>query len=159
VLVIVLPSSLVRLRRAVRGRRRATALALSLAALALGAAAALPQPAAAGVSVRSYRGLGTWVDMYDAKAWDDPAAAVKDMDGHHVRTLFLETSNYHWPSALNRPSDMGALIEECHAHGIKVVAWYLPGFSDPSKDYKRTMAAIRYRSAAGQKFDSFALDI
>ena len=154
----VLPSSLVRLRRALHGRRRATALALSLAVLALGAAA-LPQAAAAGASVRSYRGLGTWVDMYDAKAWDNPAAAVKDMDGHGVRTLFLETSNYHWPSALNRPSDMGSLIEECHAHGIKVVAWYLPGFSDPSKDYKRPMAAIRYRSAAGQKFDSFALDI
>ena len=54
---------------------------------------------------------------------------------------------------------MGALIEQCHARGIKVVAWYLPGFSDPSKDYKRSMAAIGFRSAAGQKFDSFTLDI
>lgn len=127
--------------------------------LFLGAAAALPQAAAASAPIGSYRGLGSWVDMYDAKAWDHPATAVKDMDAHGVRTLYLETANYHWPSALNRPADMGALIEEAHARGIKVVAWYLPGFKDPAKDYKRSMAAINFRSAAGQKFDSFTLDI
>ena len=46
--------------------------------------------------VRSYRGLGTWVDLYDAKAWDHPASAVSDMRAHGVRTLYLETSNYRW---------------------------------------------------------------
>ena len=127
--------------------------------VAFGAAAALPQAAAASAPVIAYRGLGTWVDMYDTRAWDDPAAAVADMQRHGVRTLFLETSNYHWPSALNRPKAMGALIEAAHARGLRVVAWYLPGFNDPSKDYKRSMAAIDYRSATGQKFDSFSLDI
>jgi hypothetical protein len=147
-------------RRASARRRPPAAVLLVLAfALILGAAAALPQAAAASAPVRCYRGLGTWVDMYDAKAWDDPAAAVKDMDAHGVGTLYLETANYHWPSALNRPAALGALIEQAHARGIKVVAWYLPGFKDLSKDYKRSMAAIRFRSAAGQKFDSFTLDI
>jgi len=150
-------------RRAGAGRRRAyaaPALLVLAFALALGAAAALPQAAAAASApVVSYRGLGTWVDMYDARAWNDPAAAVKDMERHGVHTLFVETSNYHWPSALNKPAALGALIEQAHAHGLKVVAWYLPGFSDPTKDYKRSMAAIGFRSAAGQKFDSFTLDI
>ena len=127
--------------------------------VALGASAALPQAAAASAPIVAYRGLGTWVDMYDARAWDDPAAAIADMQGHGVRTLFLETSNYGWPSALNRPDAMSALIEAAHARGLRVVAWYLPGFKDPSKDYKRSLAAIDYRSAAGQKFDSFSLDI
>ena len=143
------------------GRRPASvapALFVLAFVLILGAAAALPQ-AAAAASIGSYRGLGTWVDLYDAKAWDDPAAAVKDMDSHGVRTLYLETANYHWPSTLNRPAALGALIEQAHARGIKVVAWYLPGFKDPSKDYKRSMAAIKFRSASGQKFDSFTLDI
>jgi hypothetical protein len=58
-----------------------------------------------------------------------------------------------------RRSDAGRLIEEAHARGIKVVAWYLPGFSDPGRDYRRSLAAIRFRSAAGQRFDSVALDI
>jgi hypothetical protein len=143
-------------------RRASTAPALVVLAfaLALAAVAALPQAAAAASApIVSYRGLGTWVDMYDARAWNDPAAAVKDMEGHGVRTLYVETSNYHWPSALNKPAALGALLEQAHARGLKVVAWYLPGFSDPTKDYKRAMAAVDFRSAAGQKFDSFTLDI
>ena len=128
-------------------------------ALLVGAAAALPQAAAASAPIRCYRGLGTWVDLYDVRAWDDPAAAVEDMEAHGVRTLYLETSNYHWPSALNRPAAMSSLIEQAHASGMQVVAWYLPGFSDPAKDYRRSRAAIDFRSVAGQKFDSFTLDI
>ena len=65
-------------------------LVLVLALLVtFGAAAALPQAAAASAPIVAYRGLGTWVDMYDARAWDDPAAAIADMQGHGVRTLFL----------------------------------------------------------------------
>ncbi len=137
------------------------ALLTALACLtALGVAAALPQAAsAASAPIFCYRGLGTWVDLYDAAAWNDPAAAVKDMQAHGVRTLYLETANYHWPTALNKPAAMGALLEEAHAHGIKVVAWYLPGFSDPTKDWKRTRAALDFRSAGGHRFDSFTLDI
>ncbi len=129
-------------------------------AFALGPAAAL-QPAAASAPVRSYRGLGTWVDMYDARAWDDPGAALGDMAARGVRTLYLETANYHLPtdSSMFRRAAAGSLIEEAHARGIKVVAWYLPGFKDPARDYRRSMAAIRYRTPAGQRFDAFALDI
>ena len=94
------------------------------------AAGALPHvAAAAGPSLNAYRGLGIWVDMYDAAAWTDPAGAVKDMASHHVRTLYIETANYHWPTAINKPPAMNAIIRQCHARGIKVVAWYLPGFT------------------------------
>jgi hypothetical protein len=122
-------------------------------------AAVRPQAAAATPHIMMYRGLGTWVDMYDARAWDDPAAAAQDMLSHGVRTLYLETSNYHWSTAINRPAAVNGLIRECHARDIKVVAWYLPGFTKPSLDYARSMAAVRYRTPDGQKFDSFALDI
>jgi hypothetical protein len=138
-------------------------LAAVVCLAALGAAAALPQAAdAASAPIFCYRGLGTWVDMYDAHAWDNPTAAVKDMKAHGVRTLYLETANYHNPSGsatMFRPADAGRLIEAAHAQGIKVVAWYLPGFSDPTKDWRRTKAALDFRSAGGQKFDSFTLDI
>ena len=30
-------------------------------------------------SVDAYRGLASWVDIYDTRAWRDPAAAVSDM--------------------------------------------------------------------------------
>lgn len=136
-------------------------LLLLVIALGLLGAAARPQ-AAAAAPVNCYRGLGTWVDMWDAKAYDNPGAAIKDMKAHGVRTLYLETANYHMPSGsatIYRPADVARLIEEAHARGIKVVAWYLPGFKDLAKDYRRSMAAIRFRTPSGQRFDSFTLDI
>jgi hypothetical protein len=134
-------------------------LSVFACALALGAAVAAPRAHAATAPLFCYRGLGTWVDMYDGHAWDDPVAAVEDMRAHGAHTLYLETSNYHWPSALNRPNAMGALIEAAHAQGMKVVAWYLPGFTDLAKDWKRTEAALDFRTVNGQSFDSFTLDI
>src|SRR5665647_656241 len=122
---------------------------------------AMSLTAAGSASVTAYRGLGTWVDMYDPRAWNDPAAAVKDMASHDVRTLYMETANYHNPQSASmfQPAAMSASIQQCHALKIKIVAWYLPGFKDLDKDYKRSMAAIKYRTPDGQKFDSFALDI
>jgi hypothetical protein len=140
-------------------RRRLTPLLIVAATLAVLAAAAVLPRAAAGAPLNAYRGLGIWVDLYDAAAWNDPAGAARDMAAHHVRTLYIETANYHWPTAINRPATMNAVIRRCHARGIKVVAWYLPGFKDLTKDYRRSMAAIAYRTPDGQKFDSFALDI
>jgi len=128
----------------------------------LAMAAARPQVAAAGSApVTAYRGLGIWVDLYDASAWNDPAAAVADMALHGVRTLYIETANYHYPvtAPLFKPTAMAVFIQECHARKMKVVAWYLPGFTDLDKDYTRSMAAIEFRTSDGQKFDSFALDI
>lgn len=126
-------------------------------------AAARPQAAAAKPRIIMYRGLGAWVDMYDAKAWADPVAAVADMASHGVRTLYLETANFHYPktaSMFTRGKVTAAdFISACHAKGIKIVAWYLPSFADPAKDYTRSVAAIDYRTPDGQKFDSFALDI
>ena len=132
--------------------------------IGLASAALAPPPASAAAgsaSIAAYRGLGTWVDMYDASAWNDPAAAVEDMASHGVRTLFVETANYHNPqsASLFKPAALAVFIQQCHARQIKIVAWYLPGFKDLDKDYERSMAAIDYRTPDGQKFDSFALDI
>ena len=129
--------------------------------LLFGLALAPPSASAAAASITAYRGLGTWVDLYDSAAWNDPAAAVKDMASHGVRTLFIETANYHNPpsASLFKPAALAVFIKECHARQMKIVAWYLPSFKDLDKDYERTMAAIDFRTSDGQKFDSFALDI
>ncbi len=142
--------------------------------VAFGAAAALPQAAAAlprgsapSAPVGSYRGLGTWFDMYDyTSGWKNPAAAATKlaagMKERGVVTLFIETANYHLPEGsetVYRRDALGPIIEQCHAQGIKVVAWYLPGFTNVAKDWARIKGAIDFRSAGGQKFDSFTLDI
>jgi len=122
-------------------------------------AAVAASPASAGRSINAYRGLGTWIDIYDPSLWADPAATVADAARHRVRTLYVETANYHSPDALFQPDDMGTLIEAAHARGMKVVAWYLPGFANIKKDLGRSLAAIRFTTANGHAFDSFCLDI
>jgi hypothetical protein len=118
----------------------------------------------AGASVSSrqpvaYAGLGTWVDIYATTTWANPQRAVAAMARDGVRTLYLQTGNYSQPVALVRPHTLGRFIDAAHAAGIRVVAWYLPSFDNPVQDARRALAAIRFRSPSGERFDSFALDI
>lgn len=123
------------------------------------AAAVESTTAPSGPSLDAYRGLATWVDIYDERAWNDPAAAVSDMVSHGVRTLFIETGNSGAATAIFKPEALQTFIRETHAHGMRVVAWYLPDLRRSSVDYDRVAQAIAYRTADGQRFDSFALDI
>lgn len=76
-----------------------------------------------------------------------------------ARTLYLQTGNYEQRTDLVRPRALGRFIDAAHAAGMRVVAWYLPSFLYPAEDARRALAAIRFRSAKGERFDSFALDI
>jgi hypothetical protein len=114
---------------------------------------------AATRTIAAYRGLGSWVDIYDAKAWKDPAAAVADMAANGVRTIYIETANSHSTSAFNHPVQIEQFIQEAHAHGMSIVAWYLPYLKSEALDLGRVTQAIQFRTADGQSFDSFALDI
>jgi hypothetical protein len=129
---------------------------MRLAALVLLAAAALALSSAAGSAPRKvpaidvYRGLATWVDIYDTKAWRNPEAAIRGMKARRVRTLFIETANYRQSVDLVRPALMDRFLDGAHALGLKVVAWYLPSFAKPKRDLRRALAAIRFRSSTGQ---------
>ncbi|HEX2266735.1 MAG TPA: hypothetical protein VHI97_00855 [Actinomycetota bacterium] len=109
--------------------------------------------------LRPYKGLGAWVDVYDPKVWRHAADAVRQMDAHGVQTLFLETSSWRIRDAIYRPKTVNVFITEAHRRGMQVVAWYVPDFRDLKRDFRRSMAAIKFRTPNGQKFDSFALDI
>jgi hypothetical protein len=106
-----------------------------------------------------YRGLGTWVDVYDPSQWNQPEAAVASMAANGARTLFLETSNYAGAQDVFRPDRVSRFIDAAHAHGMRIVAWYVPSYVSLAHDLRRSLAALRFRSAHGGRFDSFALDI
>ncbi len=110
----------------------------------------------ASPSLVPYAGLGTWLDIYATSYWDNPAREVAAMAHDGVRTLYLQTGNYSQQA--NR-AELGRFVDAAHAHGIRIVAWYLPSFANPRQDARRSLAAIRFRSAQGERFDSFALDI
>jgi hypothetical protein len=126
-----------------------TVLAAMLVAPAAGAHESAP-------SLAPYAGLGTWLDIYATSYWDNPGQEVAAMERDGVKTLYLQTGNYGQQA--NR-SELGGFIDAAHAHGLRVVAWYLPSFANPEQDASRSLQAIRFRSARGERFDSFALDI
>lgn len=107
----------------------------------------------------AYAGLGTWVDIYATASWAHPRQEVAAMARDGVGTLYLQTGNYEQRVNLVRRRALGLYVDAAHAAGMRVVAWYLPSFADPAQDTRRALAAIRFRSARGERFDAFALDI
>lgn len=118
---------------------------------------ATADPASLGRS--PYGGLGTWIDIYDAEAWEDPEAAVLAMRDRGVRTVFLQTSNFSRGRPFVHSEGVIRFLDAAAEQDVDVVAWYLPGFRDLGTDLKRALAAIRLQTPAGNRFDSFALDI
>jgi hypothetical protein len=106
-----------------------------------------------------YAGLGTWLDIYGTAAWGDPEQEVTAMARDGIRTLYLQTGNYQQSVDVVRRQAVGRFLDAAHADGMQVVAWYLPSFADPAQDARRALAAIRFRSSSGERFDAFALDI
>ena len=142
------------------GSKRLGARVLLVAAV-LVAVLVAPASGASGASRHPspYGGLGTWLDLYATSFWAHPQQEVAAMARHGVRTLYLQTGNYEQPTDLVRPQALGHFIDAAHAAGMRVVAWYLPSFLYPAQDTRSALAAIRFRSAKGERFDSFALDI
>jgi hypothetical protein len=134
----------------------------SFCRLLVAAAALITPTTGASVSQRqgtAYAGLGTWLDIYATSAWAQPQREVAAMARDGVRTLYLQTGNYEQHVDLVRPRALGRFVDAAHAAGLRVVAWYLPSFLSPAQDARRALAAIRFRSAHGERFDGFALDI
>jgi hypothetical protein len=132
-----------------------------LLAAALSALLVTPAAGASGraQSRAAYAGLGTWLDIYATPSWVNPKREVAAMARVGVRTIYLQTGNYEQRVDLVRPRALGRFVDAAHAAGLRVVAWYLPSFANPVQDARRALAAIRFRSASGQRFDAFALDI
>ena len=122
---------------------------------AVGAGAAESRPA--GLDV--YRGLGSWVDIYDVAALADPEGTVAAMVDRGVRTLYIETSNFKRRRTFVHREALERFVDAAHERGLAVVAWYLPGFTRPDVDLRRSLLAIGFRTSSGERFDSFALDI
>jgi len=141
----------------ISSRSRLLHLAL---ALAVGLLLTPAAPAAARKPHRApFRGLGAWVDIFDDALWNYPEGAVAELQLQGVRTLYLETCNYNCKEPLHRTPNMERFIHAAHAAGIRVVAWYLPGFDNVHRDLTYAKAAINFRTTLGQEFDGFGLDI
>jgi hypothetical protein len=95
------------------------------------------------------RGLATWVDMYDWSAsftGGNPRLGPSSVDAMAVRGVQVLEIQASASSGATDVLEEGLLrqwIDRAHAHGIRVVAWYLPTLVDPAGDVRRLVAVSR----------------
>jgi hypothetical protein len=126
---------------------------LAIRGIVLALSAAAPATAAAMGSeyaTAAYRGLAAWIDIYDHGPWERPERTVRSLARRGVGTLFVQTSNYRQRQALHRPAVLSRLLAAADREGVQTVAWYLPGFDRPRRDWRRVKAGVSYVNSAGQ---------
>lgn len=124
--------------------------------------------AAGDPDLSAFRGLGTWVDVYDyvpgfqSDGGPPPVnvASVDDMADLGVQTLYLQAAQAddRIRGATVDPGLLGRFLRRAHDVGLDVVAWYLPRFDDLRADLRRIRALATFRSR-GERFDGIALDV
>ncbi|MEA2535453.1 MAG: hypothetical protein QOJ93_3264, partial [Actinomycetota bacterium] len=89
----------------------------------------------------AYRGLGAWIDWFDyGHPWSqDPASVVDQLAQRGVRTLFLQTGLWSQGPDILYPAGVDSFLDHAHARGIRVVGWYLPGFTDIDHDIRASL--------------------
>ena len=142
---------------------RALALAVVVAALVAGSAVESPggraAPARSAPSADVFRGLGTWVDVYDTTLYRTPNLVASRLAARGVTTAWIETANDRSKTDVVDPVGLGTLVDALHARGIEVVGWYLPGHDDHARDLRRARALLSFRTPQGGAFDGIALDV
>ncbi|HEX2039838.1 MAG TPA: hypothetical protein VHF47_08930 [Acidimicrobiales bacterium] len=130
------------------------------APVAAAAAPARLQPPAVPTSLEPYRGLGTWVDVYDwtnSYTGGKPAVGPADVDRMAdlgVQTLYLQASKWDSPTDVTDGDLLVPILERAEQRGIRLVVWYLPTLTDPARDLQRLVAI-----AALPHVDGVAVDI
>ena len=88
-----------------------------------------------------------------------PEATAARIASRGVKTVWAETANYRASADVVQQARLGRFVEALHGHGIRVVAWYLPGHLNHGLDLRRARAMLSFRTPSGQAFDGIALNI
>jgi hypothetical protein len=107
----------------------------------------------------SYKGLGSWIDVFNSWVWAHPWRTVKKMDKRGVETIYLQTATHGSDDAVVYRDATRAFLMAAHRRDMRVVGWYVPSFTRPQRDFRRSREGMLFRTKAGDRFDSFALDI
>ncbi|HWC15090.1 MAG TPA: hypothetical protein VG929_10955 [Actinomycetota bacterium] len=107
----------------------------------------------------AYHGLGSWIDLFDKGPWKNPSGTVARADDRSVRTIYLQTATYGSPRHIVYRRKVGEFIAAAHRRNMTVVGWSVPSFTQWRQDFRRAKAALLFETKAGERLDSFALDI
>ena len=116
--------------------------------------------------VDAYRGLGAWVDAFDySPPYTGPnppvrAATLDEMVAAGVRTVYLQAGrdDSRSPDLLEDRWLLAEFLLGAHQRNLRVVGWYLPKWSDGTRDLDH-LKAIADFSVLGHRFDGIAVDI
>src|SRR4029450_1076104 len=86
---------------------------------------------ARGPATEPYEGLGTWIDIHDPHVWERPAHAVRSMAAHGVRTIYLQSSNYHRNRPFVHAEGVEAIVDAANRRGLQGVGGDPPGVRGP----------------------------
>src|SRR4051794_6277551 len=103
----------------------------------------------------AYAGTGTWVSIYDHKAWQNPEQVIARLQTRHIHTLYLQTSNARQSAAIRYPDGVSRFLDAAHRARIRVVGWYLPSFTNNRRDLARSVSGARFTTSTRQRFDAF----
>lgn len=127
--------------------------------------AATPPPARTGqFTIEPYRGLGTWVDVFD---WTEDFTGGNPVIGPEhmqamadvgVQTLYIQASRWDRDTEVMERPRLLAIIDAAHQAGMDVVGWYLPALVDPADDLRK-MIAVSKLPIEGLGVDIEALNV
>ena len=104
-------------------------------------------PASAASGLAPYKGLGTWIDVYDwSETYGGAAVGAADIDrmaSLGVQTVYIQATRWDAETVILEPDRLLSLIKRARARGMRVVAWYLPDLGDPNDDMRRLTAVAR----------------
>lgn len=136
--------------------RPLVALACVLAATCelVAAGSALATPFSELVPAGIGDGAGLWVNMwhYPSENLDEYCTNLKN---HGITNLFVQTSRSNTDAIVNREG-LGRIIEVCHRHGIRVIAWSFAELVNPIADADKMVVAANFTTAAGDRLDGIA---
>lgn len=121
------------------------------------ASAPVPAFAAPQDLLAPFRGLSTWIDLYDTD--QPPRDQVASAVAGGAQLLYVQSARFNSPTDLHDHARLGEVIEAAHDAGLQVLVWYLPDFLDLERDLRRSRAAIGFVSPRGDRPDAFGLDI
>lgn len=102
-------------------------------------------------------GPGLWANIWNYPQGDVDAYCIK-LRNYGIRNLFIQTSRSN-TAAIAHPEELGALIDACHRHKIRVIAWSYLELHDPIADANKMLAAAAFRSPSGDSVDALAPDL
>lgn len=101
-----------------------------------------------------FRGFGAWIDLFDVDLSVEDYIARMKRSG--VRTLYIQTGRSNTEVAVD--PRVGPWLAAAHRAGMKVVGWYLPMYTQPRVDLRRTVMIQRFRHGS-HRFDGIGIDI